>query len=95
MGNKAGMKAVPESFACSASSAVNEIEPQRARSTQRELRNSVDMKALIEFFAVSAFPAVNKIKPRRTLRTQRFLAVSASLFYTERDKRRRNDEKIF
>ena len=58
--NNIGMEARPESFACSASSAVNlTIKPQRTQSAQRGLRNSVGMKAVAESFAVSARSAVN------------------------------------
>ena len=56
------------------------------------MRESVGMKAVTEAFAVSAGLAVNKNK---TAEDAEVLAVSASLFYTDRDKRRRNDEKIF
>ena len=54
------LKAVAESFALSACSAVNlTIKPQRMQSAQRGLRNSVGMKAVAESFAVSARSAVN------------------------------------
>ena len=80
------LKVVTESLACSA---VNKIKPRRTPRTQRRLRK-VEQVVFTKPFAISAILAAKlKIKP------QRFLAVSASLFYTERDKRRRNDEKIF
>ena len=44
MGNGFVLKALTESFAVSTHSAVNEIEPQRARSTRRVRRNKVSME---------------------------------------------------
>ena len=59
MENKAGMKAVPESFAVSAYSAVNKIKPRRTRSPQRFMGNSVSMGTLTKSFAFLANSAVN------------------------------------
>ena len=39
------MKAVSESFACSASSAVNKIEPRRALRARRVMGNRTGVKA--------------------------------------------------
>ena len=59
MGNGFELKALTESFAVTAHSAVNEIESQRALRAQRKLRNSIAIEAIIESFAVSAGLAVN------------------------------------
>ena len=59
MGNSADKKAVPESFAISARSAVNKIEPQRTLRARRIMENKAGMKAIPESFAFSVCLAVN------------------------------------
>ena len=56
MENKAGMKAVPESFA---RLAVNKIEPQRTLRARRVMGIRLGMEAITEPFTLSACLAVN------------------------------------